>query len=84
VATPVEVQIPVYKPVYCTAPALDHPRLPVATLAAGSAPADTLRAYAATVVLLKGAVRDRDEVIAGCISDAPPGAVPSPAPTDQP
>ena len=66
VATPVTVKVPVYEPVYCATPALAKPALPIAQLQANSAPADTMRAYAATVVMLKGAVNERDAVIAGC------------------
>ena len=43
-----------------------NPALPIAGLAAASAPADTLRAYAATVVVLKATVRELDSLIAGC------------------
>ena len=66
IATPVTVKMPVYEPVYCAVPALTKPALPIAQLGANSAPADTVRAYAATVVILKGAVSERDAVIAGC------------------
>jgi hypothetical protein len=67
---PVEVKTPVLDPVYCRPPALVRPQLPVARLMATAAPADTIRAYAATIVILKAAVRERDEIIAGCA--APP------------
>jgi len=69
-AEPVAVQMPIYAPVYCEPPALIHPALPIAALTAQSAAADTMRAYAATVEILKGAVDDRDAVIAGCASPA--------------
>jgi hypothetical protein len=72
-ATPLEVQVPVYQPVYCTPPTLANPKLPVSALTAASPPADTIRAYAASVVLLKGAVRELDSIIEGC---AAPAAVP--------
>ncbi|MGH7906266.1 MAG: hypothetical protein ACREP6_06530 [Candidatus Binataceae bacterium] len=62
----VEVKAPIPTPVYCAVPALVKPALPIAGLTPVSAPADTIRAYAATVVILKGAVEDRDQVIAGC------------------
>jgi hypothetical protein len=65
-ATPIEVQVPVYQPVYCTPPTLANPKLPVAALTAASPPADTIRAYAASVVLLKGAVRELNSIIQGC------------------
>jgi hypothetical protein len=68
---PVEVKTPVLDPVYCRPPALARPSLPVGRLTAASPAADTIRAYAATIVILKAAVRERDEIIAGC---APPPA----------
>ena len=73
-ATPVEVKVPVFEPVYCTPPPLANPTLPISALTAASAPADTIRAYAATVVLLKGTVRERDAMIEGC--EEPAGAAP--------
>ncbi len=71
--TPIEVKIPVATPVYCELAKLTKPELPIADLKPDSAAADTLRAYAATVAILKGAVRERDAVIAGCA--APMGSV---------
>jgi hypothetical protein len=71
ILTPVEVKVPVATPVYCKVTKLDRPELPIAALNANSAPPDTMRAYAATVAILKGAVRDRDLVIEGC---APPAS----------
>ena len=65
-ATPTEVQVPVYQPVYCTPPTLANPQLPVSALTAASLPADTIRAYAASVVLLKGAIRELNSIIQGC------------------
>jgi hypothetical protein len=62
----VTVQVPVPQPVYCKAPAPSYPRLPIASLNGASKTADTMRAYAASVIILKGLVRERDEVIAGC------------------
>lgn len=75
-AVPVEVEVPVIEPVYCQPPPSRRPALPIAALTAASAPADTLRAYAATVILLKGLVRERDALIAGCAepASAPSGA----------
>ena len=64
--TPIEVQVPVYQPVYCTPPTLANPQLPVSALTAASLPADTIRAYAASVVLLKGAIRELNSIIQGC------------------
>lgn len=68
--TPLEVKVPVYEPVYCTPPAHANPALPIAGLTASAAPADTLRAYAATVVVLKATVRELDSLIAGCAGPA--------------
>jgi hypothetical protein len=70
VKVPVEVKIPVPQMVYCEAPKLEKPNLPIAALGADSAPADTIREYAATVAVLKGAVLERDQVIAGCAKPA--------------
>ena len=77
ILTPVTVEVPISTPIYCEASALSKPKLPIADLKADSAPADTIRAYAATVVLLKGAVQERDLVIAGCA--APVGTPQAPA-----
>jgi hypothetical protein len=65
-AAPVTVMVPVLQPVYCAAPAPQYPSLPIGRLTAASPPADTIRAYAASVIILKGVVRERDGVIAGC------------------
>jgi hypothetical protein len=63
---PVIVNVPVAQPVYCDAPELERPTLPVATLGPDSPPTDTVRMYAATVEVLKGAVTERDRIIDGC------------------
>ena len=68
ILTPVQVKVPVAVPVYCKVAKLDKPVLPIAALKADSAPDDTVRAYAATVAVLKGAVRQRDLIIAGCVA----------------
>jgi hypothetical protein len=81
-AVPVEVRVPVYQPVYCTAHAAAPPRLPIASLTAVSPPADTMRAYAATVILLKGLVRERDALIAGCAAPPAHAARPGRTPRD--
>jgi len=75
-AGPMVVNVPVIEPVYCQAPQLVAPALPIASLTAASAPADTMRAYVATVILLKGLVHERDALLAGCEepSSAPPEA----------
>ena len=66
ILTPIEVKVPFATPVYCAVGKLDKPALPLAALKADSPPADTIRAYAATVAILKGAVQERDSVLAGC------------------
>ncbi|MFZ1122880.1 MAG: hypothetical protein WAN81_21865, partial [Candidatus Binataceae bacterium] len=63
---PLMVQVPVLHETPCPAPTLADPALPVAGLKPESPPADTMRAYAAAVAILKGAVRERDAVLAGC------------------
>ncbi|HVA39167.1 MAG TPA: hypothetical protein VNF49_00765 [Candidatus Binataceae bacterium] len=63
---PMKVSVPIPEPVYCAASAPGHPRLPIANLGAASAPADTVRAYAATVVILKAAVVQREELLKAC------------------
>lgn len=73
-ATPLEVKVPVYEPVYCTPPAVANPALPIAALSAVSAPADTIRAYAASVVVLKATVRELKSLIEGCEEPAGPTA----------
>jgi hypothetical protein len=78
-ATPIEIKVPVFQPVYCTLPQLANPQLPISGLTPSSPPADTLRAYAASVVLLKGAVRDLDSIIEGC-SEPSPTSPTNPAP----
>ena len=64
---PLMVQVPVLHETPCPAPALTDPALPLAGLQPESPPADTMRAYAAAVAILKGAVRERDAVLAGCV-----------------
>ena len=68
---PVMVNVPVPTAVYCDAPELGKPALALARLTPDSPPADTIRAYAASVELLKGAVIERDKIIDGC--RRPPG-----------
>ncbi len=67
-ARPVEVDVPVAVPIYCAAPPSQYPELPIGALRSTTPPADTIRAYAATVVVLKGLVRERDAIIAGCVA----------------
>ena len=64
---PLMVQVPVLHETPCPAPTLADPALPLAGLRPESPPADTMRAYAAAVAILKGAVRERDAVLAGCV-----------------
>jgi hypothetical protein len=63
---PVKVEVPVLRQIPCPLPKLDDPALPLAALTLDSPPADTVRAYAASVAILKGAVRERDALLAGC------------------
>ena len=63
----VTVQVPIVRQVPCAAPILGDPSLPIAKLKPDSPPSDTMRAYAAAVAILKGAVRERDSVLAGCV-----------------
>ena len=72
VVRPLMVQVPVLHETPCPIPTLADPALPFAGLTAGSPPADTMRAYAAAVAILKGAVRERDAVLAGCARAAHP------------
>ena len=65
-ARPVTVDVPVAEAVYCNPPPPNYPVLPITSLTPASRPADTMRAYVATVTVLKGVVRERDAVIAGC------------------
>jgi hypothetical protein len=65
-AAPVKVEVPVLRQVPCPLPRLADPALPLAALKLDSPPADTMRAYAAAVAILKGAVRERDALLAGC------------------
>ncbi len=63
---PVMVDVAVPTPVYCDVPKLQKPALALAGLKPDSPPADTIRAYAASVELLKGALIERDKIIDGC------------------
>ena len=67
---PVLVNIPIATPIYCDVPALQPPPLAIASLTADSPPADTVRSYAATVDVLKSAVRERDAILKGCAAPA--------------
>jgi len=72
IAVPMKVSVPIPVPVYCAAPAPPRPALQIASLAPDSAPADTIRAYAATVVILKAAVVERDQLLRACAAPQPP------------
>jgi hypothetical protein len=78
---PVMVEVPVATPIYCIIPPLNPPILAIAALTADSPPADTVRSYAATVDVLKSAVRERDSILEGCAapsSTSPPSPGPAP------
>jgi hypothetical protein len=60
------LMVPVLHETPCPVPALADPALPLKGLGPESPAADTMRAYAAAVAILKGAVRERDAVLAGC------------------
>lgn len=66
IAVPMKVNVPIPEPVYCAAAAPARPALEIASLTSGSTPADTLRAYAASVVILKAAVVQRDQLLQAC------------------
>jgi hypothetical protein len=68
----VTASVPIAAPVYCDVPQLSRPALPIAALTSASQPADTVRAYAASVALLKSAVVERDAILAGCAAPAAP------------
>jgi hypothetical protein len=70
IPTPIEVKLPISVHIYCSGSKLDKPALSIAKLKADSSPADTIRAYAATVAILKGAVKERDAALAGCAAPA--------------
>jgi hypothetical protein len=73
VAMPTEVKLPVATaPPPCIGQLPAHPALPIAALGDDSPPADTVRAYAATVAILKGAVAERDALLGGCVAPQAP------------
>jgi hypothetical protein len=72
------VNIPIATPIYCDVPALSPPPLAIASLTAESPPADTIRDYAATVDVLKSAVRERDAILKGCGAPEEPKSNPVP------
>ena len=76
---PVLVNVPIVTPIYCDVPALRPPPLAIASLTEDSPPADTIRDYAATVDVLKSAVRERDAILKGCEAPDEPNPRPLPA-----
>jgi hypothetical protein len=82
---PVTVDVPVPEPVPCAVAVPARPALPIAALGSDSQPADTMRAYAASVAVLKAAVVEREGLLRACIApasaaDTPPaGAAPAAA-----
>jgi hypothetical protein len=66
----VTVEVPVPQLVYCAVPSLAAPLLAIAKLKVDSPPADTIRSYASTVIVLKSAVRQRDAIIQSCANPA--------------
>jgi len=66
VTVPVEVKVPVPVLVRCDVTIPPRPEIPIAKLEPTSAPADTIRAYASSVALLKGLVIARETLLAGC------------------
>jgi hypothetical protein len=74
---PVLVNVPIATPVYCDVPAMQPPPLAIASLTPDSPPADTIRDYAATVDVLKSAVRERDTILKGCEAPDPTTPVPN-------
>ncbi len=69
IVQPMDVRVPIPTPIYCSITIPPHPALPIAKLTDSSAPADTARAYAASVVMLKAAVIEREQLLTAC---APP------------
>ena len=67
---PVMVEVPVPSPVYCTAERLHPPALAIAALRSDSPPADTIRSYAASVIVLKSAIKQRDAILQACAAPA--------------
>jgi hypothetical protein len=65
---PMTVEIPVPETVPCSVAIPPRPALPIASLVADSQPADTVRAYAATVAVLKVAVAERDDLLRACVA----------------
>jgi hypothetical protein len=73
---PMTVDIPVPVAIPCSVAIPPRPALPIATLTDASEPADTMRAYAATVAVLKVAVTERDDLLRACIAPDSPANTP--------
>ena len=67
VGRPVEVRVPIYEPAYCAVTIPGRPALPIAGLRPDSNPAAEVKAYAASVALLKAAVLEREDLLAACV-----------------
>jgi len=67
---PVLVDVPVPSPVYCVVSPLYPPALAIAALRSDSPAADTIRSYAASVMVLKSAVKQRDAILQACAAPA--------------
>jgi hypothetical protein len=63
---PLTVKVPVFTPMYCDVARPPLPKLPLTALKSDSAPGETMRAYVASVILLKGAVEERDALLGSC------------------
>jgi hypothetical protein len=70
------VEVPIATPIYCQVPKLQPPILAIAALTPDSAPADTVRSYAASVDVLKSAVQERDTILEACAPPADASARP--------
>ena len=77
---PVMVEVPIATPIYCQVPKLQPPILAIADLTPDSAPADTVRSYAASVDVLKSAVQERDTILEACAPPADASAPPISSP----
>ena len=64
----------VFALVACARVAAPAPPLAIASLAPDSSPADTMRSYVATVMVLKSAVHERDTILRGCAAPADGGS----------
>ncbi len=79
VGRPVEVRVPIYEPAYCAATTPARPILPISGLKPDSSPAAEVKAYAASIALLKAAVLEREDLLAACVKPAAKGGASGPA-----